>query len=177
MSNTFITYFGVENGYFFKEFPDGGFVQQRGTQNPKDIKSVSVESAVVFDNCYNTISRDGRIDLYSNGTFRVTPEGFDMEMLLNPLEKEFHLPSVFVEHGHIFSLDFESISDVCECSSKIFGVVDNPSESPWIFLLCLITDQLDGLVFKNSICSIQNIFSVNNLVLEVPSLTDYKMCS
>lgn len=61
----------------------------------------SVKLHIVLHDSYETVSRDGSIDLNLDCIFRCTPEFFDSKVLLEPFEEQFNLPSVFVQIGNL----------------------------------------------------------------------------
>ena len=51
---------------------------------------------VVLDDSHKTVCTDGRVDLDAYCVFSGALEFLDFQMLLQPFEEEFHLPSVLV---------------------------------------------------------------------------------
>jgi len=51
----------------------------------------------LFDNSDDDIDGDGDPDLCLYGVRAIAPEGLDLEVLFDPLEEQFYLPSVFIE--------------------------------------------------------------------------------
>ena len=50
----------------------------------------------MLDDGDHAVSRDGCIDLDTDGILRFTPELLDVEMLFHPFEEQLNLPSVLV---------------------------------------------------------------------------------
>ena len=59
---------------------------------------------VVMNYGYQTIRRDGGIDLDADGVFGRSPEPLDVEVLLHPFEEQLDLPAVLVEQS-----DFQGV--------------------------------------------------------------------
>ena len=174
MNSILLTYFFIVNWDSFEEFRDRCLVQKGSTDNSEDFEGTSVQMTVMFDDCYQTVSADGGIYLYSDRIFGVSPERFDKEMLLDPFEEELYLPSVLIQQGNVFSLDVEGISDKGKCSSEILGIIDYSPKRSRVFLFGFVTGKFYGLVHEDAFGSIENFFTVNNLILEMPSLTYYE---
>ena len=51
----------------------------------------------IFNNGDQNISRDGAPDLRLHGALAVTQKMFDVQMLLDPFEEQFNLPTTFVQ--------------------------------------------------------------------------------
>jgi len=77
LNSILLTYFFIVNWDSFEEFRDRCLVQKGSTDNSEDFEGTSVQMTVMFDDCYQTVSADGGIYLYSDRIFGVSPEGFD----------------------------------------------------------------------------------------------------
>ncbi len=77
-----------------QEFLNRILDQQGVAKDTHDLNDMSIQFEVVFNNCDEAVCDDGDTDLYSNSILGFSPNGFDAEMLLNPFEKQFNLPSV-----------------------------------------------------------------------------------
>ena len=88
-------------------------------QHPEDVERTPLKFAVVLHDCNETICDYCDVNLYSHRILSVTPKGFHSEMLLDPTEEQFHLPSLLVQHGYIFGLS-ES-SPLIKAQTKVYG--------------------------------------------------------
>ena len=52
-----------------------------------------IQAKLLFDDRHQHIDADGNPDLRSDGVLRGAVEAFDAQVLLDPLEKQLHLPS------------------------------------------------------------------------------------
>lgn len=79
-----------------QELLNGVFDQQGVAKDTHDLDDRSIKFEVVFNDCDQTVGDDSDMYLYFDSILRYSPKGFDSEMLLNPFEEQFHLPSVSV---------------------------------------------------------------------------------
>src|ERR1019366_10147338 len=56
-----------------------------------------VQAKLLLDDCYQDIDADGDPDLRPHSVLGSVVEAFDAQVLLDPLEKQFHLPSATVQ--------------------------------------------------------------------------------
>src|ERR1017187_5336067 len=56
-----------------------------------------VQAKLLLDDCYQDIDADGDPDLRPHSVLGSAVEAFDAQVLLDPLEKQFHLPSAPVQ--------------------------------------------------------------------------------
>ena len=66
----------------------------------QDFGETAIDVQLFLDDGHEYVNADGDPDLGLDGILGGAEEGFDAQVLLDPLEKEFHLPSVAVEIGH-----------------------------------------------------------------------------
>lgn len=103
--------------------PLNGVLDQQGIANDThDLNHRSVQFEIVFNNCDETVRDDSDMYLYSDSILRFSPKGFDTQMLLNPFEKQFNLPSVAVKMGNVFCFEVEVVGVVGEGSPKVRGI-------------------------------------------------------
>jgi hypothetical protein len=136
-----------------------------------------IKAKVVFDNGYKTICSNRRVNLNSDGIFSNTPEGFYVQMLLDPVKEQFQLPSVFIKQGNMSSLDCEVVGKVSVGSLMLRRVVNNTSDKTWIFLFSLLSCKPYHLVAENIVRMFKKVFSINDFILNMPSLAYYEVGS
>ena len=150
----------------FKKVSDGGLVGQDSAQNSEDIKSRSLEQAVVLDDGHEAVCDDCNIYLYSHSVLAGSPKGEHTKMLFYPPEEQFHLPSLFVEHCNILSLDRKVICKECERPLQFRSIVNYPPQFKWVLGLCQLTSQSYGLIKQHIVIPIQQFISSHNIVLD-----------
>lgn len=103
---------------------------------------------VVFDNGNEAIGEDSDVYLNSDSIFRLTPETFDLEMLFNPLEEQFHLSPILIKESNVLSSEHEVVRVVDKASVQLWGVIYNSPDSARIFLLVLLLGEANALVHE-----------------------------
>ena len=61
----------------------------------------SFQSHVMLYNGHEAVGTNSRVNLYSDSVLSSPPELLDLEVLLEPLEEQFYLPTVLVEVGYL----------------------------------------------------------------------------
>ena len=97
----------------------------------------------MLDNCHKAIGCNGCTDLYPDSVLRSTPELFDFEVLLEPLEKQLYLPSVLVEVGYLLGCKVHRIGQEHELPFLLFVIVSDETQVFWIVLAALIDRQFN----------------------------------
>ena len=94
----------------------------RLAKDTHDFNNRPANLKVMFDDCNEAVCDDGNVYLYAHSIFRLAPETFNLKMLLDPLEEQFHLPPVLVEQG-----------DVLCTEEEVVRVVDKAAKSRYFF--------------------------------------------
>ena len=126
----------------------------------------------MFGDSNKAVSAYGAVDLYPDSIFRVAPKGFDIQMLLDPFEKQLNLPALFIKHCNIFCADIKRIGDVCKRAFELLGIIHNSAKFPGVFLLGLIAGKFNDLVTDDTVIVFNKRLSVKDFVLKSASLTD-----
>ena len=90
--------------------------------------STTGQMEIMSNNCDETVGDDSDVYLNSNRILRFSPKGLDPEVLLNPFEKQFNLPSVAVEKCDVFCLEIEVVGVVSEDPSKVRDIENDSLE-------------------------------------------------
>ena len=130
----------------FKQVSDIVLDQQRTTQNAHDLVDGSADLKVVFDDSNEAIGDDGNVYLYADSILGLPPEGFDAQVLFNPLEKEFDLPPVLVKECNVLGRKIEVVRIVRERSLKVGRIVNDTSDGKGIVLLVPFSSKAYGLI-------------------------------
>ena len=174
MKARIIAYFRHYIDRSFEQFSDRRSVNERASQDTEYIEHAPVETVVMLGDSNKAVSGYGTVNLYSDCVFRVAPKGFDIQVLLDPFEKQLHQPTLFVKHSNVFSPYIKRIGNIYKRSVEFFGVVYDSAKSARIFLPGLISGKFDSLIADNSVNILDKVFTVNDLILKPAFLTDDK---
>ncbi len=175
MKADIITYLRTFIDCFFEQFSDWRSVNKRTSQDAEYIEHTPVEAEVMFGDSNKAVSGYGTVNLYSDCVFRVTPKGFNVQMLLNPFEKQLHLPTLFVKHCNIFCADIKCIGNIYKRALEFPRVVYNSAKSAKVFLFGLKPGKFDSLIADNPVNTLDKVFTINDLILKPAFLTDDKV--
>ena len=161
----------------FEQLSNRGFIEKRHAEYSQYIESASIKPKVMFNYCNQTIGCYCRIYLDPNCIFRNSPKGFYKKMMLDPFEEKLHLPSVFIEHSNVFSADFKPVSKIGKGSFMLRRIINNSPKKTWVFYSRLWTGKSYCLVLDNIVGAFKKIFTINDIILKLPSLPNYKIGS
>lgn len=148
------------------------FDQQGIAKDTHDLSDRPVQFEVVFNNCNETVRDDSDMYLNSDSILRFSPKGFDTEMLLNPFEKQFNLPSVAIKKGNVFCFEVEVVGVVGEGSFKVRGIEYDTSELNRIIFSVSLACESDCLVSKDIVISFKHVFTVRDFIIRTKLLPD-----
>ena len=147
-----------------KELHNVVFGKQGTAQNSHDLHDWTSKFEIVLNDSDETICDDGNVNLDTHGIVTLSPERFDPEVLLNPFEKQFDLPPVFIKESDVFGGKIEVVRVVRECSMQVWSIVDDTPDFAWILLPVLLFREDNGLVTQDVVRSVKDVFAVNNLI-------------
>ena len=127
---------------------------------------------VMLDDGNEAVCDDGNMYLDTHSILRLTPKAFNLEMLLDPLEKQLHLPSVLVEQGDVLCTEEEVVRVIDEAAVQLRSIVDDSPDSARILLHVLFLGEADALVFEHIVRAVKDAFPVDNLVCRLALLPD-----
>ena len=165
-----IRFFSIPEG--LEQILDSVHSERRLAKDAHDFEDRPANFEVVLDDGNEAICDDGNVYLYPNGIFGFSPETFDLKMLLNPLEEQFHLPAIFVKQGNVLCTEEEVVRIVRKGTMQVRCVVDNPSDNAWVLLLILLLREADTLVFEHIVFTFKQGLAIDDLVCRLPLLPD-----
>lgn len=145
-----------------------GVLDKQGiAQDAHDLRNISVQFEVVFNNSNKTVSDDGDMYLYSDCILRFSPKGFDTKMLLNPFEKQFNLPSIAIKKGDFFCFEIEVIGVISEGSFNVRGIeYDAPKRNRIVSIVSLACES-NRLVSQDVVISFKHVFSFRDFIIRM----------
>jgi hypothetical protein len=152
-----------------QELLNGVLDQQGIAKDTHDFNDRSIQLKVMFNNGDKTVRDDGDVYLYSNSILRFSPKGFDTQMLLNPLEKQFNLPSVAVK-GNVLCFEIEVVCVVGETPSKVRSIEYDAPEWNRIVSNVSLACESDRLVSQDIIISFKHVFTFRDFIIRMKLL-------
>ena len=149
--------------------------KRRLAKDSHDLEDGSANLKVMLNDGNEAVGDNGHVYLYADCVFRFSPKALDLKMLLDPFEKEFHLPPIFIEQGNVLRTEVEVVRIIDEASMKLWRIIDNSSDNTRILLLILLLGEADGLVFEY--ISVENTLAIDDLICRLALLPDDKECS
>ena len=160
----------------FEQVLDAVHGERRLAKDTHDFEYGPANLEVMLNDSNEAVGDDGHVYLYADSIFRLSPETFDLKMLLNPFEEQFHLPPI-IEQGNVLRTEVEVVRIVNEASMKLWHIIDNSPDNTRVLLLILLLGEANCLVFEYVVCSVENALSINNLICRLAFLPDDKECS
>ena len=146
--------------------------ERRLAKDTHDFKDGPANLEVVLDDGNEAVCDDCNVNLYAHSIFGFSPEPLDLEMLLDPFEKQLHLPPVFIKESDVLGSKIEVVRVVNETALEFWGIIDNPSDNSRILLFVLLLGETDALIFEHIVIPVQNAFSIDNLVCRLTLFSD-----
>ena len=157
-----------------EELHNAVFGKQGTAQNSHDLHDWTSKLEVVLNDTDETVCDDGNVNLNAHGIVALTPERLDLEVLLDPFEKEFDLPPVFIKESDILGCKIEVVRVISERAVQVRSIVDDTPDFTWIFLLVLLLREDNCLVAQDVVRSVKDVFAINNLIVRTFFLTNDK---
>ena len=155
-----------------KEVSDAVHGECRLTKDTHDLEYGSADFEVMLNDGNETIGNNGNVNLYSYSILRIPPKSFDLKVLLNPFEEQFHLPTVFVKQGNVLCTEVEIVCVVSEGTIQVRRIVDNPSDNARILLLILLLLETNTLVFEYVVRTFKQTLAIDNLIIRLAFFPD-----
>ena len=119
--------------------------ERRLAKDSHDLEDGSANLKVMLNDGNEAVGDNGHVYLYADCVFRFSPKALDLKMLLDPFEKEFHLPPIFIEQGNVLRTEVEVVRIIDEASMKLWRIIDNSSDNTRILLLIPLLGEANGL--------------------------------
>jgi hypothetical protein len=126
----------------------------------------------MLHNGNEAVGADGRVNLYSDSVLSCAPELLDLKVLLEPLEEQFYLPTIFVEVGNLQCGQFHCIRQEHELAALLLIEESYKPKMFWIAFLTAIDGQLYLSISEYSLG--QSASPLNALVLQIGLSPDNK---
>lgn len=161
----------------FEEISDLGLVEKGHAEDTEHIKGASIKPEVMLNNGNKAIGCNRRVNLDSDRIFGYPPERLNLQMLLNPLKKQFHLPAVFIKQHNIFRADSKAVSKISEGSFVFHRVIADSTEQDRVFFPCLMPRKPYHLIVENVIRIFKKVLAFNDFILKLSSFPYYEVGS
>jgi hypothetical protein len=150
-----------------QEFLNVVFDQQGVAKDTHDLNNRPVQFEFVFNNGDQAVRDDGHMYLYPDSILRFSPKRFDTEMLLDPFEKQFDLPSVAVEKGNFFCFEVEVVGVIGESPSKVRGIEYDASERNRVVSVISLASEPNRLIPQDIVVPIKHIISLGDFIIRM----------
>lgn len=127
---------------------------------------------VVFDDSNEAVGDDGNVYLDTHCILGLSPKSFDLKMLLDPFEKQLHLPPILVKQGDVLGIEEEVVRVIDEAAVQFRSIIDDSPDSTRVLLLILLLGKADALVFEHVVRAIKDAFAIDNLICRLALLPD-----
>lgn len=127
---------------------------------------------VVFDDSNEAVGDDGNVYLDTHCVLGLSPKSFDLKMLLDPFEKQLHLPPILVKQGDVLGTEEEVVRVIDEAAVQFRSIIDDSPDSTRVLLLILLLGKADALVFEHVVRAIKDAFAIDNLICRLALLPD-----
>ena len=148
--------------------------EKGAAQDSHDLHDGTSKLEVVLNDSNETVCDDGNMNLNAHRIVTLSPERFDLEVLLDPFEEQLDLPPVFVKESNLLGSKTEVVRVVSERAVQVRNVVDDTPDLAWILLFVLLLREDDGLVTQDIVLSVKNVFTIKDLILRALLLADDK---
>lgn len=127
---------------------------------------------VVFDDSNEAVGDDGNVYLDTHCVLGLSPKSFDLKMLLDPFEKQLHLPPILVKQGDVLGTEEEVVRVIDEAAVQFRSIIDDSPDSTRVLLLILLLGKADALVFEHVVRAIKDAFAIDSIICRLALLPD-----
>lgn len=144
----------------------------RLAKNAHDFDNRPANLEVVFDDSNEAVGDDGNVYLDTHCILGLSPKSFDLKMLLDPFEKQLHLPPILVKQGDVLGTEEKIVRVIDEAATQFRSIIDDSPDSTRVLLLILLLGKADALVFEHIVRAIKDAFAIDNLICRLALLPD-----
>lgn len=144
----------------------------RLAKNAHDFDNRPANLEVVFDDSNEAVGDDGNVYLDTHCILGLSPKSFDLKMLLDPFEKQLHLPPTLVKQGDVLGTEEKIVRVIDEAATQFRSIIDDSPDSTRVLLLILLLGKADALVFEHIVRAIKDAFAIDNLICRLALLPD-----
>ena len=144
----------------------------RLAKNAHDFDNRPANLEVVFDDSNEAVGDDGNVYLETHCILGLSPKSFDLKMLLDPFEKQLHLPPILVKQGDVLGTEEKIVRVIDEAATQFRSIIDDSPDSTRVLLLILLLGKADALVFEHIVRAIKDAFAIDNLICRLALLPD-----
>ena len=144
----------------------------RLAKNAHDFDNRPANLEVVFDDSNEAVGDDGNVYLDTHCILGLSPKSFDLKMLLDPFEKQLHLPPILVKQGDVLGTEEKIVRVIDEAATQFRNIIDDSPDSTRVLLLILLLGKADALVFEHIVRAIKDAFAIDNLICRLALLPD-----
>ena len=148
--------------------------KQGTAQNAHNLHDGPSKLEVMLNDTDETVGDDGNMDLNTYRIVALSPERLDLKVLLDPFEKQFDLPPVFIKEGNVFGCKVEVVRVVSERTMQIRSIVDDTPDLARVLLFVLLLREDNGLITQDVVLSFKNVFTGNDFIFRALLLADDK---
>ena len=157
-----------------EKFRDVILSEQGTTKDSHDLHDGAPKFEVMLNDSDKTVCDDGNVNLNTHRIVALSPKELDSEMLLNPFEKQLHLPPISIKESDVLGCKVKVVRVISERSVQFWGIIDDTPDFARILLLVLLLHKENGLVTQDVVCSVKDVITINNLILWAVFLADDK---
>lgn len=144
----------------------------RLAKNAHDFDNRPANLEVVFDDSNEAVGDDSNVYLDTHCILGLSPKSFDLKMLLDPFEKQLHLPPILVKQGDVLGTEEKIVRVIDEAAVQLRSIIDDSPDSTRVLLLILLLGKADALVFEHIVRAIKDAFAIDNLICRLALLPD-----
>lgn len=150
-------------------------LDKQGTrQNPHDLHDWALKVEFVLQDSNEAIGDDSYVYLYLDGVFRFTPKCLDLQVLFDPLEEQFNLPSIAVKQRDVLGRKVEVVRIIGECPVQVWRKVHNAPDTARVVCQITFPREPDSLVSEYVVHAFKDVLTVLDFVFRIAFLSDDK---